>query len=300
MPFCCYKYVKLIRGRDISIARAIDTALFTYCCFSILSFVVNFRILPKKEGYFGLIRAGNDLIILYVLALFYYFHFREHRHRELMLNIVAISLLLTNSKVAILSIAILIVLEVIRRRSGTVRIVLILVAVLLCMVLLRRYFGSLAMLAVILYDLDVGHLVNSTNLILSLLSVVTYGRIGMASIAFENSERSVVELLVGIGQSRSAEAMNGRVGIEMDILDSINIYGLVGLLFLLFFYYLPIMKSKVDLNDKLMFLIVIAYSAFGGHFYNNPLVGTVYGVMLGLIENEGVALREETSSNYRA
>jgi len=203
-----------------------------------------------------------------------------------MLSLVSISLLLTNSKIAIISIFFLIIIGLVESKRWIAGILLCLAIVLSLVLIYLNHDGNILLLIADMYSLDLDRLVYRDYSIASGLSVITYGRFDVIESAFRNQDRGLLDVVLGVGQLRSTNAMNGRVGIEMDILDSLNIYGILGLIFLVSFYYLPMFKIKTKVTDKIMFSIVIIYSAFGGHFYNNPLVGTIYGIMLGLIENE--------------
>jgi hypothetical protein len=73
-------------------------------------------------------------------------------------------------------------------------------------------------------------------------------------------------------------------GVEMDVLDAFNKFGIFGLI-IVGFYYIPVFRLKIPNFSKLIFSVIVLYSIFGGHFMN-PLCAVYYGLILGILNNK--------------
>jgi hypothetical protein len=126
-----------------------------------------------------------------------------------------------------------------------------------------------------------------------LLTVVSAGRAKYANALFGNIDKNYMDYLIGSGLSGAIDITDGKVGIEMDVLDAFNIYGVVGVFILFSFYYIPIFRMKLPYYSKIIFFVVVLYSVFGGHLINNPLCNVYYAIFLGLLCNKNKILTKE-------
>ena len=115
--------------------------------------------------------------------------------------------------------------------------------------------------------------------------IITFGRSKFLTSAYEHGAFQWPNILFGSGIRGMELLLPNKIGIEMDLFDSISGFGFLGLAILIGFYYLPLLVSLIGARAKVAFVLVILYSAVGGHFFNNPLVGSYYGIYLGLISN---------------
>jgi hypothetical protein len=122
-----------------------------------------------------------------------------------------------------------------------------------------------------------------------ILQNLTFGRSTFAGSFFQYSDKSIGEWIFGSGFEQGYAYVGGKEGqakgIEMDLFDTFNQYGLIGLVLLIGFYYVPVFRLRIPRSSKAIFLVVIFYSLFGGHLMN-PLCGAYYGLLLGLLKNK--------------
>lgn len=285
-PFFVFSYFKnavFDRAGWIALIKNIERSIIVYCALVIFSFVVGYQI-QEGKGYFGFIYAGNELIALFILMIAFSFYVRSMGFRFGQFFIV-IAHLLTLSKSVLVIFPVLAVSSMLRNgwRGYFVGILLVGAAYILFLVYLLPslsvFFSSASGVADVLelYELDF------------VLRIITFGRSDYLYLAIDNGAFDSGRWLIGNGVLGAEDFTFGKGGIEMDFFDAINYYGIIGAMFLLLFYYIPVFAAtSANKITKLSFFVLVSYSFFGGHFFNNPLVGFYYGVFLGLLFNKSL------------
>lgn len=295
LPFFLFLMVKNIAVDSKEYSRILNsliTSVSIYALLVITSFLVDYKIQPGK-GYFGLIYAGNDLIVLFILTLFLLSIVRRKTFSYELL--ILTSCLLTYSKSFFVVVIAYAVKFVARAKSVFAMSVYAIIS------------GALSVFAIsfLMENLEQrisGYMpgISSFSDVFSLdfkeiAHILTFGRSNYLEFAFVQYQRDTLDYLIGLGLNKSAFILDGKVGIEMDFFDALNAYGLIGIVFLVLFYYIPMFRYGLKFSSLVLFLTLLVYSFFGGHFYNNPLVGVYYGVLLGLL---GQKNKEMVRSNF--
>jgi len=293
LPLILYLFVKNIRLDNVEYKRIINYLIYSvliYALSAIISFLLGYHIQPGK-GYYGLIYAGNDMIVLFILTLFQLSIMR----RETLISevVILIGYLLTLSKsIFLVFIAYLIKFVYISKTKPVffIRSGVSVLLISLSFPFLISYFKNKAET----YMLEFNSLSTFLSLDFSQISsFLTFGRSNYLEQTFIGYQRDGLDYIFGLGLNNAANLLKGKVGIEMDFFDALNVYGILGVLYLVSFYYLPMFRFKFKFTSNLIFSMLLLYSFFGGHFYNNPLVGVYYGILLGLLEhNNKNAVRE--------
>lgn len=262
------------------IILAIKASIYFYAALVVASFLASYQI-QEGKGYFGFIYAGNDLIALFLLgfAILYYFQTIGFKTRSWQLFF---AYLLTLSKSIVF---VLLATSAIAFRKQSIRTILFSVPLLIVgglsfYLIFSRIFSSFFVdangVADILYVYDVNFV----------LRVLTFGRSDYLTMALDNGAFEDFKWIMGNGINGAFNLTFGKGGVEMDIFDAVMYYGILGGAWALLFYYLPVLRSNINIGAKIFFVTLILYSILGGHFYNNPLVGFYYGLWLGIIKND--------------
>lgn len=297
MPFILYLFVKNIKFNEAEYQKIIDHIIISvglYAFFVILSYFLNYKI-QEGKGYYGLIYAGNDMIALFILTLFFLSILKRKTIKSEIL--ILVGFLLTLSKSFFLVILVYLFKFISRSKS-------------IYGMILKSLFSIAALVGSFTYLIDstvarlgryLPNFYSASDLLLldshELVGVLTFGRTKYLEAAFITFKRSFFDFVFGLGLSKSSYILDGKVGIEMDFFDALNAYGFIGVVYLVFFFYVPIFRYDFKFASILLFLMLLFYSFFGGHFYNNPLVGVYYGIILGLLGNVNqVAMRRSFES----
>ena len=283
LPISLFSFVykiPILKKQTKILFRAIRLLLLFYCLFALLSLLLN---IPYGEGhYIGLVWDGNDYMIMLFLAAFY---FRTLTIKDIKLEVFVLFAILIAKSKTILAFIPLYLYSI----SNIAKKYLVLIFV----------FGGIA-ITIFIYPFVVfiyESYFSSAESVFSIidnygwdytLNVISFGRTRFFNQFFDVDVKSVFELVFGSGVERVLIYTNGKGGIEMDIFDSYNYYGFFGLSILMFFYYIPVYKLNIPKKSKILFLAVVIYSAFGGHFYNNPMSGSFYAIVLGLMRNKNL------------
>jgi len=283
LPFIVYLYAKNLNLRNKKLLLIINTikkSFLFYSFFILLSFLISFHIQPQLMGYFGFIHAGNDLILLLMFSLFFYSILKKKDIRSNLF--IFISYLLTLSK-SIIIFGLVYLSSFVNKKN----IFLVIISLLLLL-----YF-----IIIPLFDQKIFSYFSDANSVLDIysnykleyiLKIFSFGRSKFMFDIFSTDLKSFIDYIIGSGTIGAYIITNGKIGAEMDPVDAYNIYGLVGLSFLILFYYIPIYRLNIPFKSKLLFTVIVIYSIIGGHFYNNPLVGFYYGLILGLLQNKNL------------
>lgn len=261
------------------IVVAIKTSIYIYAALVVLSFLVGYQI-QEGKGYFGFIYAGNDLVALFLLsfAIFYYFRTIGFKTNSWQLFV---SYFLTLSK-SIAFVLLAATATIFRKQKSRIMLLaapLLIIGSFAFYLIFSRiftsFFADANSIADILqvYDVDF------------VLRVLTFGRSEYLTMAIDNGAFEESKWILGNGINGAFKLTFGKGGVEMDVFDATMYYGFLGGAWVLLFYYLPALRSNIDIGAKIFFLALILYSILGGHFYNNPLVGFYYGLWLGMIKN---------------
>ncbi|MBT3261246.1 hypothetical protein HOC37_01700 [bacterium] len=117
------------------------------------------------------------------------------------------------------------------------------------------------------------------------LNFLTFGRWTIWLLVLQNYNKTFLDVIIGSGYYGAKYLTGGKIGIEMDVLNAFNVYGMVGVFLIFLFYYVPIFKFKISNYSKLLFFVVLVSAFFGGHLAVGPIANTMYGVVLGLLYN---------------
>ncbi len=131
----------------------------------------------------------------------------------------------------------------------------------------------------------------------SVYNFITFGRYRYLKMMIDRiQEKSYVEIFFGSGIIGAARITSGKGGIEMDPADAFNIFGILGLLIVIYFYYVKPMASKYAPGEfKLYYTMCIIYSVLGGHLIMNPISNTFYVIYLVILER-GLAGRKRINT----
>lgn len=284
-PIAIYAAVRempLSRNRLTRIGSAVNFSIYLYCALIVLSFFLGYKS-RHGSGYFGFVDGNNDLTVLLLLWLSFTF-WLEQKGLRARKEFVFLSFLLTFSKS-----------------------ILFMIPSMIMSYLNRFKLSYLAFAGIFLYmALFVQNLIFQRSFIayyepifsdgkwLTALHdemfwrLITFGRSDLLITAYEKGAFAWPNFILGNGFKGMNFYLPGKIGIEMDLFDSIAQYGLPGIMWLIGFYYIPLIISTIDTRAKIAFIFVILYSITGGHFYNNPLVGFYYGLYLGLVSNRSI------------
>jgi len=283
LPFIVFLYAKnlnLTNWKLLLIIKKIKKSFMVYSFLIILSFLISFHIQPDLMGYFGFIHAGNDLILLLMFSLFFYSILKKKSITSEIF--IFSSYLLTLSK-SIFIFGLVYLGSFVNKKN-------ILLIVVLLLLLLHSVIIPLFDKKIFSYFSDANNILDiySEYKLKYILNIFTFGRSHFMFDIFSSDLKTFLDYIVGSGTIGAYIITNGKIGAEMDPVDAYNIYGIVGLFFLILFYYIPIYRLNIPLKSKLLFTVIVIYSIIGGHFYNNPLIGFYYGLILGLLQNKNL------------
>lgn len=281
LPVIIFLYIKNTKINKIqfeNIKQSIKYSVLIYALLVIASFLFNYQI-QEGKGYYGLIYAGNDLIALFILfaAMAYWNKFNFTKS----LLVVLVAHTLTLSKTILVY---PFVLAAGQFRKSLVRSLLATTLALgISYLFLKEYLFK--------YILNFIPNLNSIFDLLNhdidnLAKIVSFGRTSYLEDGIKFISSDSFNWIFGVGSVGAEKALFGKVGIEMDFFDALLMYGSIGVIYLVIFYYsLPLLCKNINLLSKIIFGFAIIYSFFGGHFYNNPMVGFYYGLFIGLAYN---------------
>ena len=279
----------LVKNQNINylyfkkIIKSIMNSAVIYSSFIFFTFLIDFKYYSFKQGYYGFVHALNDLTVYLLIIIFFIRLIRgKNKKYEIMCYC---SLALIKSKV--LLVLPILIFKYFKKKQHKYMLFFI-VPMLLVFLYSKDYF----------IDFYQDYFKDSTSII-SITDIydqtyinrtLTFGRSTYWEMILENYDKNELDYVIGSGIEGAKRLTFGKIGTEMDLFDAFNIYGIIGLIILFFFYYIPILKLKIPIYSKIDFLIVIFYSIFGGHFYNNPLCNIFYGIILGLLYNKNQQL----------
>lgn len=299
LPYIIYLSVKKLDLNQLKlklIINQISKSIIIYSILILLSFLFSYQI-QEGKGFFGFIYAGNDLILLLIFGLFFYSILLKNTSKNFV--VVFLSYLLTGSK-SIILVLIPIFFKILNNIKIFSKIIVIIIFVILTFyyviplfsIKLFIYFKDINNLATIFHEYELSYI----------FQVFSFGRTHHLINFYENMDKSFLDYIIGSGQIGAMINTDGKIGIEMDFFDAFNIYGIVGIIILISFYYIPIFFIKISNLSKIIFLIIVFYSIFGGHFFNNPLIGFYYGLLLGILKNKNFLVTRsffEISDNHK-
>ncbi|MBT84238.1 MAG: hypothetical protein CMN89_07110 [Sutterellaceae bacterium] len=279
--FIYIKNTKITKPQFEKIKTYIEASILIYAVLVIISFLLSYQI-QEGKGYFGLIYAGNDLIALFILfaSMAYWDRFNYKKS----FFIVLVAHILTLSKTILVY-------------------PLVFAAGQLQRSVARSVFSLTLAITIIYFFFEKYLYIYISNFIPNLSSafdlldqdfddlakIVTFGRTSYLEDALSFINSGSFNWLFGVGANGAESALFGKVGIEMDFYDALLMYGIFGVFYLTLFYYsLPLLCRNINPLSKIIFLLAITYSFFGGHFYNNPMVGFYYGLFIGLAYNRSL------------
>lgn len=254
----------------------ISISLLIYVGFILLSFLIGYQKLPGH--YTGFVFAGNDLIVSLIIGVLFYetigkslkFHYAS----------LAVGVVLTFSK----GLFLLFPVYFFKYMKFSIRSILLVLPI----VLMAGFYFLRG-----LFNMVFGVFFEKASSISDVFSVYsfdyvanifTFGRYQFVLTNLALDKKNWYEFILGSGIEKVVLMASGKVGTEMDFFDAFNNYGVVGLVFLFLFYYIPVFRLKsLSRISKLFFVVVVVYSLIGGHFYNNPMSGTFYAVILGIL-----------------
>ncbi len=259
LPFFLYRFLILYFGGNrsaimsylgVTVVMWGGMAVFTAC----------FRIKPSAgEGYYGFIHGNND----YVAMLFAMFPLIRLWKGYLKTGIYYLAVLLTRSK-GLLLVGVMIFL---RQKSRFVRIF-----ALLTLTITVSYYASYFH----------HHWGTGSVSMFQLIQFMSFGRFGVLFTLMANlARKSWLEHVFGSGFEGALLLTNGKGGVEMDIVDVYDIFGIAGLLVVCYFYYWLLYRNRhLTSAQKFNFLPLFLYSALGGHLMFNPVSNVVFTLIL--------------------
>jgi len=276
--FLFVKKIPLNRYRTNKLIKAIIYSAVLYSSFIFITFITGYKYYSFKSGYYGFVHALNDLIVFFLIIIFF---IRLLKHAGIKFEIICYFALAFTLTKAILVIPIYLVryMSSLSFYKNVILFVVIIIVYKYTHLYFERfyddYFKEAEKISLISENYDQIY-INRT---------LSFGRSTILLRVLENSNKTGWDYLLGSGIEGARISSKGKIGVEMDIVDAFNIYGIIGLFILFFFYYIPMFKLNISYYSKLDFSIVVAYSIFGGHLYNNPLCNVFYGIILGLLSN---------------
>jgi hypothetical protein len=282
--FSVVKEMDLTSFKFHKIIRAINFSIYVYCILIIFSFIIDYKS-RHGTGYFGFIDGNNDLTVLLLLWLSFAL-WLEKIGIQSKKEIIFISFIFTFSKAIILMTPSAVMFYLKKFRISY-------------LILFGSLFAISLFFSNIIFERSLGKYYESELTQGTWLNwihdeyfwrIITFGRSEYLITAYENGAFSWSNLILGNGVNGMKLYLNDKIGIEMDLFDAIAQNGLIGLLWLLLFYYAPLLRLNIGVRAKIAFIFVILYSLTGGHFFNNPLVGFYYGLYLGLVSNRTIRL----------
>lgn len=298
--YACLKYSRLSDKNLTKIEKLWRASILVYSFFILLSFLIGFKYYGGK-GYYGFIHGINDLTFLLLLG-FYSIMTRSSLKGKI---VYVVSVLLTFSKMIFLFVPLLVFYGLKYVKGGRRRekaffwrsasMLVLLVAA----VFASRYFISY------FTDLVVAHKLNSVERVISthkenpdfVYRFITFGRYRYLKMMIDRiQEKSYLEIFFGSGIIGATRITSGKVGIEMDPPDAFNIFGILGFLIVIYFYYVKPMASKYAPGEfKFYYIMCIIYSVLGGHLIMNPISNTFYVIYLVILER-GLAGRKRINT----
>ncbi|MEH6998127.1 MAG: hypothetical protein V7542_06995 [Limnobacter sp.] len=295
LPFIIFLYIKNAKitiNQFNKIRDFIQLSILIYAILVIISFLLRYQI-QEGKGYFGLIYAGNDLIALFILfaSMAYWNKFNYTKS----LLVVLIAHILTLSK------TILVYPLVFAAGQLPKSLVRSIGALILALGISYLFFERYLYIYISNFIPNLSTAFDLINQDFDdLARIVSFGRTSFLedALIFINSDS--FNWLFGVGANGAEKALFGKVGIEMDFYDALLMYGILGVAYLIIFYYsLPLLCKNINPLSKIIFLLAIAYSFLGGHFYNNPMVGFYYGLFMGLAYNRNLNQSTTTKQSIK-
>lgn len=263
------------------LGQVIVFSISIYCLFVVFSFLISFKMFEGK-GYYGFIYSLNDFILLLMFSAFIFKLFSINYKK----NILLVSAFILSQSKALLVFIPFYAYQFMKKLNFYRKIFLfVILVIVLPFIIVKALENSML---IYFSEMTIIDIIDESNRDY-VLSALTGGRtIYLDKIInyYLYGDLDVFDYIFGLGQIGSSSILDGKVGVEMDIIDGFVNYGIVGLGVVICFYYFPVFLSGVSNYLKILFSIIIAYSMFGGHFINNPLVGSYYGIILGLLFNK--------------
>ena len=275
------------RGADISVSgfnkivKGVSWAFYIYAILTIISFAVGYQIKPGR-GYYGFVYAANELMLVLLFAVVVFLFLFQYGYRFNFIYIFS-AYFLTMSKSAFIILPAFA--SIVYRKHFFLLVVMLFVSVVAGFYVADFYWDNY--FSKYLQDLEFSLV--QLRLDSELMRQITYGRVVYFLDALDGGAFSVENLLLGNGVQGAMSVVFGKDGLEMDFFDALNAYGVLGVSYLVLFFYLPVFRNDyVGLSTKIAFSFIILYSFFAGHFYASPMVGFFYGIFLGLISNRSL------------
>lgn len=288
LPIVMYIIVsELIKIQKLSvktIKKSIIASITIYSLFIIFSFGINFKMF-ERTGYYGFIHAINDLAISYILALMVFLE--NTNYKILFLNIFAFALM--GSKSMFVFIPYFIVILIYKNKDIYIKNKVKVFFIGIFMLIFGVYILFFSPISKKFFE-EKQYLKNYNWEYLwkydrrTIYRELTYGRSEFYYDFIDNCVyKSSLEWVIGSGQKATLYTL-GKEGVEMDPIDSLNQYGVIGLVIYCIFY-ITMAFIKTNKYDKFIFIIIILYSIIGGHLFNNAISGTYYGLLLAYSRN---------------
>ncbi len=270
LPLLLYRFLSLHYGdRRETIGKLLAWSMLIWAFFAIVTAVLHIH--PSAgEGYYGFINGNND----YVAMLFALFPLTTTWKSRYSVFFYYVAVVLTRSKGLLLLAPMMLFLPKSKK-----------------MVLVALGGAGLIFLITVAYYVNYFQIHYGRESKLSpmiLLQYLSFGRIHYLGILLGNlGDKPWYEHIFGSGFTGGMLYSGGKDGIEMDLVDDYNIFGIFKLCLTLGFYYANVFFSqKFTWRTKIKFLPLFFYSTFGGHLLFNPISNLVFALVLFVFEGK--------------
>ena len=286
------------------LGRGIRISAILYLSSIILASIFNYGVKNYGLGSRGFLYSGNDvalvLLLAYPLIILRYKYLGNLGRIAIIVGLVSTPLMATKSSIMVFIIALIILLEEMRK-LGSYKILLnglLLSAIAAIIVVIKSDFIA-----------EVVYMYNSILIKDSIVGLLFRGRNDIMELSLKlYQDLSVFEKIFGISPTHYQEILSrrysgyGLLSSEMDAIDILLSYGITGLLAIYGFsiHIYRIAKKNMKRDNKYLVFIVYGYfihSIFAGHATTSPIVGLYYGVILGICRYLPLNMAQEIKHN---
>jgi len=271
LPFLLYRFLHLYYAEDReSVLRFLGATMYVWASMAILTAVFNINPSVGGEGHYGFIDGNNDYVAM-LFALFPVLRIWKSPTQKVMY---LVAVVLTRSK-GLLALGVMLFF---RQKSKLIKI-----------------FALIALAVTVSYYMAYFHRIyKSTPASIELVaSFLSFGRFHFLGILWDHvGEKPWLDYVIGSGFGGGEIYTEGKMGIEMDLVDTLNLFGVLGFVVVVFFYYRKVFSlSSLSRAEKADFLPLFLYSILGGHLLFNPVSNVVFVLVLVILEDKTMVAR---------
>ncbi len=303
MPFMIYYGLKSV-SMNIDWTAVLKSMYMLFIVYSIFIWISLFHGYRETtlRGYYGYVHGVNDLSIVYLILL----PIIIYSKKKIFIVFYIATYLVTLSKGLVFAIPVFVFCLAFKSAINlrTVAIFFVFIAVILipCGYIFWDYAYNQLFLPFVLPDMRQYKLTGLSYILDHrefLFQIVTFGRSNFLKDLISNLQyKSTIEYIIGSGLYKGYLLSGDKLGgIEMDLVDAFNLWGVMGTVIFVWFYYIKAF-SRLKILTRISFLPGICYSIFGGHLIMNPLSNIIFVIIILIIENNAFSKDAYKTEGY--